>query len=210
MSKYAVFLLLLALPSPAWCQDGDHAASAKSSPKPCELTKDDYAVFTALLKGLQGPEDPEEAWAGKEILISDVTAVPGEAAKKTAGWGFRSKSKVAPSSETVADYTIKSEGQCTVQGNFEEHASFKIIAKSKIDSFFDKASDDGWEKFYKEFPKSAGFWTFSRPGYNLAGNEALLYVSHSCGYLCGTGHLYLLSKEGGQWSVKNRLMLWIS
>jgi hypothetical protein len=209
MIKPNVLILLLLLCSFAWCQDGNRPASAESSPKHCELTQEDYAVFAALLKGLQGPEDPEEAWAGKEILISDMTAVPGEAEKKTTGWGFRSKSKAAPSQETVTDYTGKGQSQCTVQPNFGD-PPYKIIAQSEIDHFFSKVGDDGWKKFYEEFPKSAGFWRLSRPGYNSAGNEALLYVSHVCGYLCGTGHLYLLSKEEGKWIVKNRLMLWIS
>jgi hypothetical protein len=71
----------------------------------------------------------------------------------------------------------------------------------------------GWEGFYKKYPKSAGFWQFSRPGYNFTRDEALLYVGHSCGGLCGTGHLDLLSQQNeqnGQWTVKNRMMLWIS
>ncbi len=74
----------------------------------------------------------------------------------------------------------------------------------------DRKHGDGWQEFYKNHPKAAGFWTFSRPGYNPARDEALLYVTHNCGWLCGTGHLYLLAKEDGRWKVKNRLFLWIS
>jgi hypothetical protein len=45
----------------------------KPSSGTCELNDEDYAVFTAILKGLGKPEDPEEAWKGKEILVTNVT-----------------------------------------------------------------------------------------------------------------------------------------
>lgn len=213
MVRAANLLLLLALTAFACCQDAVRPPSAAPVPEHCELSKEDYAVLAGLLTGLLkelGPEDPEEAWAGKAILISDLTAVPGEPEKRTAGWGFRSKSKVAPSQDTATDYANNAKNQCAVQPEFGDPTSYKIVSQSNFDHFFEKAGDDGWKRFYQEYPKSAGFWELSRPGYNSAGNQALLLVRHSCGYLCGTGHLYLLSKKDGQWIVENRLMLWIS
>ena len=178
----------------------------------CDLTSEDYAVFAGLLAGLHGPEDPEEAWEGKEILIVDATVTPdrlGTNSNGWGGWGFKSKSSAAPTQETLQDYQKKAQSVCTIVPGFGDPQSYKIISNAEIDRDFHKGHH-GWEKFYEKHPKSAGLWRFSRPGYNSAGDEALMYVSHSCGWLCGTGHLYLLSKENGEWTVKNRLMLWIS
>lgn len=99
---------------------------------------------------------------------------------------------------------------CAVKPEFGDPNSYKIIARDEVDNFFKKGVGRGWQEFYKKYPKSAGFWQFSRPGYSSTRDEALLYVGHSCGGLCGTGHLYLLSKQSGKWTVKNRVMLWIS
>jgi hypothetical protein len=52
-------------------------AKAKETTTPgesCELTDNDYMVFAALLSGIGGPEDPEEAWSGKQFLLLDKTA----------------------------------------------------------------------------------------------------------------------------------------
>jgi|SRR5450432_1536009 len=50
-----------------------------------ELSAEDYAVYSALVRQLGGPEDPEEAWQGKEMLILDTTVTPTDV--KTRGTG---------------------------------------------------------------------------------------------------------------------------
>ncbi len=179
----------------------------------CELTQADYAVFSGLAKGLGGPEDPEEAWAGKELLIMASTRGPDNPAPSAErvenGWGFRSTSKDAPSQETAQDFLAKSDSNCAISSEFADGKSHALLNQDVLDKTF-KKGQDGWAKFYKLYPKAAGYWTFSRPGYNATGDEALLYVGHHCGWLCGTGHLYLLQKQSGDWVVVNRQMLWIS
>jgi hypothetical protein len=89
---------------------------------------------------------------------------------------------------------------------FGDAGYYKLLTQEELDNI----SKGGWEDFYKKYPEAGGVWTFSRPGYNPARNEAVLSVSHWCGDLCGTGHLYFLTKQNGEWKVQNRLMLWIS
>jgi hypothetical protein len=177
------------------------------SPKPqCELMPEDYAVYAALVNGLGGPEDPEESWKGKQVFVADVTAAPGDTKSHWGGWGFRSNSKTAPSHDTVADFERKARSSCAL--NPESGAThYKLISKQELDDVFKEGS---WSNFYMKYPDAGGIWTFSRPGYNSTHNEAVLAVSHACGELCGTGHLYFLTKRDGQWKVQNRLMLWIS
>jgi hypothetical protein len=210
LTKRLSILFLFALVCFASSQDSSPSAKQPSIESNCELTHDDYAVFGALLAGLQGPEDPEEAWEGREMLIVDITATPGKSGSQPgANWGFRSKSSAAPSQETFSDYLQKAHIACAVGPEFGEPKSYKIIARDEVNNFF-KMGGGWWQEFYKKYPTSAGFWQFSRPGYNSARDEAVLYVVHACGGLCGTGHLYLLSKQNGHWTVKNRLLLWIS
>ena len=173
----------------------------------CQLTSEDYAVFTALIAGLGGPEDPEEAWSGKDILITGVTAAPADVRSHWGHWGFRSKSKAAPSHDTVVDFERKARSTCVLNPQFAEGKSYKIITQGELDT---AVKDGGWQAFYKKYPEAGGTWTFSRPGYNSGRSEAIVCVSHWCGELCGTGHLYFLAKQNGQWKVQNRLMLWIS
>jgi hypothetical protein len=66
------------------------------------------------------------------------------------------------------------------------------------------------DEFNKKYPRAAGYWEFSRPGYNTTHNEAIVYLANHCGGLCGTGNLVFLRKENGQWKVVRGRMLWIS
>jgi hypothetical protein len=108
----------------------------------CQLSQDDYAVFTALLAGLGGPEDPEEAWQGKRIVIEDVTTQTGEDARKGRdGWGFRSKSNTAPKAETFADFAAKSASECPLDGQFGPPGSHALVKSDELKQAFNKDHD---------------------------------------------------------------------
>jgi hypothetical protein len=199
--KLGAIALLLALVTASF------AIQSKPPAPKCALSDEDYKVFSAVLDGLGRPEDPEEAWKGKEILVSDVTARPGLTASKWGPWGFRSNSDAAPAKETEAAFSSNANDVCQIEANLHSANPYKLVEHAKLEQIFKKG---GWEEFYRKYPNAAGFWDFSHPGYNEARTEAVLYVGHSCGDLCGTGHLFFVAKETGQWKVKNRLMLWIS
>lgn len=194
------------------CSDTSVVAGQKprqNAKSRCGLTQGDYSVYSALIAALGKPEDPEEAWQGKEMLIVTATATPTLVRSQWGDWGFRSNSKAAPARDTVADFEVKARTSCPVEDHFGDPQSYRLITDEEIKEIFAKNAR-GWEEFYKRHPKAAGFWGFSRPGYNATRDEAVLYVSHSCGGLCGTGHLYFLARQNEQWAVKNRLLLWIS
>jgi hypothetical protein len=205
VTKKIAVLLLTALV----CSQGTAQDSAQKVKSNCELTQEDDAVFAALITGLGQPKDPEEAWHGKQILIVGLTSAGANTKSHWGGWGFRSNSKAAPSHDTIVDFERKARSSCVLNPQFGDVKSYKIITREELDNIF-KKNDGGWEEFYKKYPEAGGVWAFSRPGYNSARNEAVLSVSHACGMLCGTGHLYFLAKQKTQWTVVNRLMLWIS
>jgi len=187
----------------------DVSGNAQSVTNHCELTQQDYDVFGGLIQGLRRPGDPEEAWQGKEMLILDMTATqPPELQDKA--FESYSNSQSSRSVEAFRDYSKKGHDSCVVKARFGDSQSYKIVAAKEIQDSFSKSIGKGWKEFYKKYPNSAGYWQFSRSGFNSARDTAWLYVVHACSGLCGTGHLYLLSKENGHWTVKYRLMLWIS
>ncbi len=67
-----------------------------------------------------------------------------------------------------------------------------------------------WQLFYERFPKTAGFASLSAIGYGNAGSEAIVYVQHSCGGLCGNGSMVRLKRQGDRWRVVSIQELWVS
>jgi hypothetical protein len=55
-----------------------------------------------------------------------------------------------------------------------------------------------------------GHYEFSAIGFDAARSTALLYTSHSCGSLCGSGNLVTLRRTNGRWQVAEAQMLWVS
>jgi hypothetical protein len=64
--------------------------------------------------------------------------------------------------------------------------------------------------FEARFPNNFGFFVVSHVGMNLNKTEALLYVDHFCGGLCGSGDYVLMRKVNGVWHVVERHTTWVS
>ncbi|MGA8144499.1 MAG: hypothetical protein WB987_11470 [Candidatus Acidiferrales bacterium] len=172
----------------------------------CELTADDYTVYSAILDNLGRPQFPE--WKDKrDIILVDATAT-GETTDGK-GWGPSSSTNQPPTPETIKNYNSRVAGSCHLQSRFTAKISPTFISKEFTEKNF-RDIRNGWARFYKEHPNASGFSDFSAVGYSGDDQEALVYFGHHCGGLCGTGNLVLLRKENGTWVVKNRLTLWIS
>jgi hypothetical protein len=79
------------------------------------------------------------------------------------------------------------------------------------------AAEDGFvpfasfgKAFERQFPGATYVVTFSRPGYGEDGNVAVLYVSVTCGPLCGSGSYWQLRKSGDSWHIEKQVNAWIA
>jgi len=64
--------------------------------------------------------------------------------------------------------------------------------------------------FEARFPNNLGYFVVSHVGLNLNKTEALLYVDHFCGGLCGGGDYFLMRKVNGAWQIVDRHGTWVS
>jgi len=64
--------------------------------------------------------------------------------------------------------------------------------------------------FDARFPNNFGFFVVSHVGLNLTKTEALLYVDHFCGGLCGGGGYVHMRKVNGMWRVVDIHATWMS
>jgi len=64
--------------------------------------------------------------------------------------------------------------------------------------------------FDARFPDNFGYFIVSHVGLNLNKTEALLYVDHFCGGLCGGGEYVLMRKVNGVWHLVDQHGTWVS
>ena len=69
---------------------------------------------------------------------------------------------------------------------------------------------EAWARFYRQFPGSTGLVSLSRIGFNDDHTEALVYVAHTCGSLCGSGEFVILKKTQGHWTIDRTDPIWVS
>lgn len=110
--------------------------------------------------------------------------------------------------DTLEDFYNNNRNIRSFDTNLSLNVSFYILTQEEQNQILD--TDDGWRQFYQAFPESPGILTFSRVGFNIQANQALVYVGNQVDHLAGRGYYVLLSKEGGEWIVNELVVAWIS
>ncbi len=107
-------------------------------------------------------------------------------------------------SQTVDDYLLRNETPEQLK-LWNPGINYVLVTNSDL-----PRTGNFWGEFEKKFPNSAGILTFSNIGFNQHYDQALVYVAHSCGDLCGEGDFVLLRKVNGRWEVFKAQNLWVS
>ncbi len=117
----------------------------------------------------------------------------------------------------IDNYRIENAAARSLQAEFDVGVPYAVVTDNEIKASFTDARNDpnlGWGGFYKRFPDSGGFVVASAVGFDSAKRRAMVYVTHSCGSLCGGGTYYLLERVESVWQLVQvpglRNCLWVS
>ena len=75
---------------------------------------------------------------------------------------------------------------------------YEFIYASELKSIFSPGGP-GWKGFDDKYADCGGFNIVSAVGFNADKTVAVVYISHSCGMLCGEGGFEVLQKKEGKW-----------
>ncbi|HEV2663515.1 MAG TPA: hypothetical protein VG324_01305, partial [Blastocatellia bacterium] len=155
------------------------------------IPAEEYAIYAAVIGDMfvGGKDSLDPQSRVKMLVIEDRTvsntfaAIAGEDERKRLKQGFSS----IISQEAIDDYVAKNVKSHQLTKSFDLKLKYTLIPKEKIDQIF-KDGPGGWGEFYLQFPDSVGLITLSRAGLDSSGNQAVVYIAHSCGGLCGSGN----------------------
>ena len=99
----------------------------KVTTKDCSLAAEDYAVYSAVFRSREHSVDPP-----LELVIVDETVTTEEVPGSDA-WNFQSKSKPAPSNETIADVKVAWTETMLLEtiARFEDHVHARTSSRNR-------------------------------------------------------------------------------
>jgi len=190
------------------------AASATNSL--CQKTED-YRVYDAVIREMFRGGVTQFDMNAKidQIVIRDRTFSEYARGIEKESWDHVKTQMRSLTDETIAGYELARKNERTLTAKFDIAFKYQLITDKQLAEIFEIKNDydksfEYWDGFYKIYPNSAGYNSFSRVGYDKAGRYALVYFVNWCRTLCGTGTYLLVEKGQSGWVVKEGAGMWIS
>jgi hypothetical protein len=102
--------------------------------------------------------------------------------------------------DILGDFVAKTKTSLTLERRFNLSVGYTFVSKEEASSFWPGGTQ--YETLSKKYPGSLGSVCFSRIGFNKAKDTAVLYLDYH------TGHVVLLKKTAGIWTVQGDVELW--
>ena len=83
----------------------------------------------------------------------------------------------------------------------------RVVRSNDLQKIF---ANGWWPDFYRRYPDTAGFAEISKPILTEDRSQALVFLSHHCDGLCGSGTIHFLVRSGSSWRVVKSELVWIS
>jgi hypothetical protein len=165
-----------------------------------DIRDDEYAVYSAVIESKYGRNS-------KLVVVRNRTINSGH-------WdnvvGMIKKTMPPLPQEMLDEFKIKNKESYSLSRSFKIKAEYVLIDVKEINRLFDRDINEGWKAFYRKYPDSPGDLSFSRVVFNADMSRGFVYVSHTCGSLCGDGTYFSLVKENGDWKVEKQWTHWVS
>jgi hypothetical protein len=194
------------------CQD--HRAKTASLPSP-ELEQEEYNVYSSLLNRDSDAKDDEIAliFDYTEIvpIVDTINGYSLPSIFRTRDYipGFDGKIYIAEIGEdTLRDFEQKNQHRSPL--NYKFDLKSKILLFSNEELWDIMREEAYWYKLSSKYPNSRGIFTFSRVGFNQTRDKAIVYQHWYDGGRANSGHIILLYKVNGVWTLKKAISLWLS
>ena len=175
---------------------------------------DDYKVYDAVIREMFRDGITRFDMNAKidQIVIRDRTFSKYARGIAKENWEQVRIRMRSLSDETIAGYESARKSESELKAKLDIPYKYQLISDKQLEKLVPHPNGpmEHWAEFYKAYPKSGGYNSFSRVGYDKAGRDALVYFVNWCGPLCGTGTYVLVEKGENGWVVKETGGMWIS
>jgi hypothetical protein len=163
-----------------------YLSSVSCTPKTIDNT--DYEIYSKILS----------TFKAKTLVVEELTT------PIDIRFEFKGISARMPllEEETLLDFNKNFIITDTLRNDFNVKKKIILLSQKEIHRIFSDPNTDGWNIFYKQYPKTQGITTFSRVGYNKNKTQALIYYWTQTYGLGGGGYYVLYVRKHHKWSLK--------
>jgi hypothetical protein len=177
----------------------------------------DYKVYDAVIRHMFRDGITRFDMNAKvgQIVIRDRSHSEYASGTKKENWVQVKMRLRSLSDETIADYEMARKNEVTLTSQLDIPFKYSLISDQQLAAIFPNKNEydksmEQWNGFYKVYPDSVGYNSFSRVGYDKTGQYALVYFVNWCGAICGTGSYVLVENRKNRWVVKESAGIWVS
>jgi hypothetical protein len=180
-------------------------------------TRDDYQVYDAVIRHMfhDGVTRFDMNAKIDKIVIRDRTYSKYAHGPEKENWNQVKIRLRSLTDETIEAYEKARKDDRDLKIKLDIPFKYFLLSDKQLHAVFRDPNDydksmEYWYEFYKLYPTSGGYNSFSRVGYDKADRFALVYFVNWCGPLCGTGTYVLVENSETGWVVKETAGMWIS
>ncbi len=164
---------------------------------------EDYRVYSAVLR---------QTYTGAVgvFVIDDQTSLMNMGIEDAGTLTYLQENEPAITAEMYSNLVERNRESLKLERKLDLPGEYVYLSNEEFQQFFAGDNVGGWDTFYVQYPDSTGMIYLSRPGYNAAGDRAIVYFGNQAYYLAGAGYIVLLEKLNGEWQIVNQVMIWIS
>ncbi len=193
MKLRILFFLLFPMLFLLACSDDDPVSAA-----PSNLADDEYAVWSATL-------DSMVVWEKDDVVV--LQSATDSYALGDSAMAAYVKQQLKVTDAVLQHYAAQNLQVATIERKLTLPVDYVLLAPSEIENILNQG---GYEEMYSRYPDCNGVTTLSRVGFNTDHSTALVYMTHTTGYLAGAGWAVLLRKVSGVWQVIANTIVWVS
>lgn len=202
-----VALICIIVICPVSCK---HQKQKTSFPPAEPVTNEEYNAYSDLLLQLYEGSIDKGLMVIRDLtrLNRDVSA-SGKYLKSLKSY-FKKEFGDAINDELIESFIGANAESQILEDKFEDSLKIVILSKKKEAEIFEPG-ENGWERFYLEYPKPSYIIELSRVAFNKDGTKAILYHgSYGDSGKGGIGYYILLEKVDSKWVIVKKIMAWIA
>jgi hypothetical protein len=172
------------------------------------IKSNEYDIYKIVLKELFIKPDT------KQLVIHNFTSGEFIGEQQTSQFQILDRENIPVEADTIENYNTLNKEAAKLKYKFGISPKVNLATDAELKPIFEKIKEGDRGKAYKDALmkkyETTTIIRLSRVGFNKSKNQALIHVGYICGVLCGEGRYIVLSKENDVWTIKRKIMSWIS